>query len=205
MASEADVTRYCDLMEDVKKRIAAIQQFYGIYTNRFLTELHAPYPAAVQTLGQVTEVISMLIFPFVLNRLGVKATLAFGLFCWTLRNGIFITASLPIVVLLGLPLHGLGYAFFVIVASMVVDRRAPLRLRASAQGIFTFVSLGMGTLLGNWLSATVVESQTIGDVVAWPMVWLVPTCLGMAILLVFLWLFHEPADGPVRSAEVSAV
>ena len=171
--------------------ISAVQQFYGVYSNRFLTELRAPYPAAVQTIAQVSEVICMMFAPAVLLRLGLKATMALGLFGWIARNGLFATESLPLIVAIGLPLHGMSYAFFVMIASMYVDRRAPLHLRASAQGIYTFVSMGAGTLFGNWLGATVVQSQTTGDVVSWPTVWLVPTCLSAAIFMAFLVLFRE--------------
>ena len=178
--------------------MAAVQQFYGVYTNRFLTELQIPYPAAVQTIAQVSEVICMMLFPFVLDRFGLKATMALGLLGWILRNGVFATESMPAVVIVGLPLHGMSYAFFFILASMYVDRKAPPHLRASAQGIFMFVSTGMGTLLGNWFSARVVQAQTVGDVVNWSNVWLVPTVLSMVFLLAYLAFFHETNEEASR-------
>ena len=113
--------------------VAAVQQFYGVYTNRYLTELRVPSPAAVQTLAQVSEVICMMLFPFVLPRLGLKVTMAIGLACWILQKRYFchrIADSRD----RGLPLHGISYAFFVVVASMYVDRKAPLHLRAAPKG-----------------------------------------------------------------------
>jgi len=171
--------------------IAGVQQFYSIYANRYLNELHAPYPAAVQTLAQVAEVCCMAAIPLCLRTIGLKGTMILGLFGWILRNGLFATEWLPLVVLVGLPLHGLSYAFFILIASMYVDRQAPLHLRASAQGIFTFISMGVGTLLGNWFSARIVNEQTIGDIVAWPVVWLYPTFISIAILFVYVLMFHE--------------
>lgn len=180
--------------------VSIVQQFYSVYANRFLTELHAPFPPAIQTIAQITEVISMAVFPLALNKLGLKATLTLGLFCWVARNALFATASLPIVLLIGLPLHGMSYALVIVVASMYVDRKAPAHLRASAQGIFTFVSLGAGPLLGNWLSAQVVEANEIGDTVAWQMVWLTPAGLAVGVLLAHLAFFRETAEASVRSA-----
>ncbi len=178
--------------------IAAVQQFYSIYTNRFLVELHAPYPAAVQTIAQVSEVCCMLLVPFALRYGGVKWTMAFGIVCWIVRNVVFATNSLPVVLIAGLPLHGMSYAFFMIVASMFVDRRAPVKLRASAQAIYTCVSLGLGTLVGNWISAKVVEAQTIGDIVDWANVWLVPAGISAGILVIFVAFFRESPAVPVR-------
>ncbi len=179
--------------------IGVVQQFYAIYANRFLNELHSPYPAAVQTLAQVSEVGCMALLPLMLYRFGLKTTMILGLIGFILRNAMFATASLPVVAFIGLPMQGIAYTFFVIVASMDVDRNAPSHLRASAQGIFTFVSMGAGTLLGNWLSGVVVQSQTIGDVVAWQTVWLIPTVMSAVVTLACLILFREPAAQPVRS------
>jgi len=179
--------------------IAAVQQFYSIYTNRFLNELNVPYPAAVQTVAQVAEVCCMMLLPVVLVRFGLKWTMTFGLVCWIVRNAVFASNALPIVVGIGLPLHGISYAFFMIVASMFVDRQAPLRLRASAQAIYTCVSLGMGTLLGNWISAQVVQAHTIGDIVDWQTVWLVPAGISAAILVVFVAFFRESVAVPVHA------
>jgi nucleoside transporter len=183
--------------------IAAVQQFYSVYTNRFLTELHVPSPAAVQTIGQVSEAICMVSLPFAIYRLGLKATMALGLMFWLLRNVVFASDSPAVVVLLGLPLHGLSYGLFVVVASIYVDRQAPAHLRASAQGIFTFVSLGVGPLLGNWLSARVVESRTIGDVVAWRTVWLTPAIISAGVLMAYLTLFRETKPAAIQLAAES--
>ena len=45
------------------------------------------------------------------------------------------------------------FSFFFLVSNVYVDRHAPPHLRASAQGILTFTVAGVGTLLGNSLSA----------------------------------------------------
>jgi hypothetical protein len=83
---------------------------------------------------------------------------------------------------------------------MYVDGKAPLHLRASAQGIFSFVSLGAGTLLGNWLSAIIVESQTVGDLVSWTGVWLAPTFMSAGVLAAYVVLFHDSGNSPFRSS-----
>lgn len=181
--------------------ISAVQQFYVVYANRFLTELRTPSPAAVQTLAQVSEVLCLMFFPLLINRLGFKGAMAIGISGWVVRNSLFATGSQGLVVGVALPLHGLSYACFFLVASMYVDRKAPLHLRASAQGIFTFVAAGAGTLLGSWLSAQIVQSQTTGDSVAWTMVWLIPAGISAAVLLMFLVFFTTVAEQQIAQTD----
>ena len=181
--------------------ISAVQQFYVVYANRFLTELRTPSPAAVQTLAQVSEVLCLMFFPFVINRFGFKGAMLIGILGWVVRNALFATSSVGLVVGVALPLHGISYACFFLVASMYVDRKAPLHLRASAQGIFTFVAAGAGTLLGNGLSAKIVEAQTTGDRVAWTYVWLAPAIISAAILLLFAVFFTTVSEQPTAKSE----
>ena len=170
--------------------LAATQQFYGVYTNPYLTDLEVPRAALVQTLAQVGEIISLIFLPLALRRLGFKWVIAAGLAIMVVRNALFTTES-PAAVIAGLPLQGVCYAFTVVVASMYVDRRAPSHLRASAQGLFTFSSLGLGTLAGNCFAARVVGHYRVGSTVAWGDVWIIPTILGVFIYTAFIFLFRD--------------
>jgi nucleoside transporter len=180
--------------------ICGVQQFYGLYSNLFLKSLGTRYPAAVQTLAQVSEIICMALTPIALQRLGLKATLGLGLSAWMVRNSIFASGWLPGVVMFGLPLHGVSYAFFVMVASIYVDGKAPAEARASAQAIFTFATLGAGPLVGNWLSAHVMASRSVGDIVDWPSFWVWPASISGAVLCTYLLLFRETGESSLPSA-----
>lgn len=181
--------------------LSAVQQFYVVYANRFLIALKVKSPAAVQTLAQVSEVIILLFFAKVLDKLGFKGAMVIGIVVWVIRNALFATGSAELVVGLALPLHGISYACFFLVASMYVDRRAPLHLRASAQGIFTFVASGAGTLLGNWTGARIVAAQTTGDSVAWTHVWIIPAIVSAVVLLLFVIFFTTASEQPSAKIE----
>lgn len=171
--------------------MAAVQQFYSIYCNPFLKDIGAAKPVALQTLAQTTEVVCMLAFPFALARFGVKCTLAIGIAGWIVRNALFASGSLPLIASVGLPLHGMCYTFFFIVANVYVDRHAPNHLRASAQGLFTFVSSGVGTLLGNFLAARVLNLAQSDAGIDWTWFWLTPAVCATIVWLLFLVFFHE--------------
>ena len=56
--------------------------FYYQYANLYLTEIHVANATGKQTLGQMSEVLFMLLIPFFLLRLGMKTTLLVGMLAW---------------------------------------------------------------------------------------------------------------------------
>ena len=98
---------------------------------------------------------------------------------------------MPGPVFLGLPLHGVGFAFFYIAAALYVDREAPPDLRASAQGLVTLLTLGLGGIAGNWFAGWVAELHTTGGVVDWRAVWLVPALGTLMAASAFASLFRD--------------
>ncbi len=178
--------------------MSAVQQFYSVYGNSFLKEIHVPFPTAVQTLAQVSEVIFMLVFPLSLAKFGMRTTLLVGITGWAIRNLIFATESPALVVGLGLPLHGMCYTFFFIVAGVYVDRHALPHLRASAQGIFVFATSGLGVLVGNHSAAAVLESTQTEQTADWSYFWMVPFWIVIAVWFVFVFMFREPKIHPLR-------
>jgi MFS family permease len=182
--------------------MSAVQQFYGVYANPFLRDLGATKPTALQTLAQVSEVVCLLAFPIVLGRYGFKVTLAIGIFGWVLRNLLFASGWLPAIAALGLPLHGMCFTFFFLVSNVFVDRHAPPHLRASAQGILTFTVAGLGTLLGNTVSAQVLDANRDLAGVSWVWFWLVPAAAAAAVFTFFVVFFRD--DEPMPAVDEPA-
>jgi nucleoside transporter len=184
--------------------MAAVQQFYTIYANKFLYDLGAAKPTALQTIAQVSEIVCLLLFPLVLARYGFKITLALGVFGWVLRNALFATAWLPLIAVVGLPLHGMCFTFFFVVTNLFVDRHAPPHLRASAQGIVMFAVSGFGTLLGNLLSARVLEATVTDGHIVWSWFWLVPAAASAVVFLFFTAAFRDSHAVPAASVPEQA-
>jgi nucleoside transporter len=174
--------------------------FYFSWTNVFLNEIGVKQAASKMTLGQVSDVTFLLLMPLFLNRLGVKRMLLLGMLAWTVRFGLFdlYARGLTWTALLyvGVALHGLCYDFFFVMGRIYVDRRAPEHLRATAQGLLAFVTLGAGMFVGTWLSGVIGESAAItntdGSVVHdWSRIWLIPAMMSGAVLVVFALLFND--------------
>jgi nucleoside transporter len=131
--------------------------FYYSQANGFLEQLEAPYPTALQTIGQLSEVGFMAAMPFFITRLGVKRMLTVGMLAWVMRYMAFATLSLPPVIF-GLFLHGVCYDFYFVASYIYVDTRVDVRQRASAQSFIAFVMLGVGMFVGAIASGKTVDA-----------------------------------------------
>ena len=178
--------------------LSVIQQFYSIYANKFLTDLNAPYPTAVQTMAQVTEIACMACFAFALKHLGLRRLMLIGIAAWCVRYSLFATGWMPLVVAVGLPLHGVSYTFFFMVVGICLDEKSHADNRGSSQAIVTFTTAGAGTLVGNALASRIVEHYTFGDATRWTMVWAIPAAISLVILIAFARWFRE--NEPTRES-----
>ena len=130
--------------------------FYYNYANIFLGQIDAPYPTALQTVGQMSEVFFMAVMPWFILRLGVKKMLAVGMLAWLARYLLFGSLAMPLVVV-GLVLHGICYDFFFVASQIYVDTKADVSQRASAQSFIAFVTLGVGMYVGAIVSGMIYD------------------------------------------------
>jgi nucleoside transporter len=170
----------------------ALMPFHNSFTNKFLVDLHIEHAAAVQTLAQPTEIAGAMLIAWLWVRIGAKRMLLVGLLASAARFAAYASQSVPGILALGLPLHGVGFSLFYMAAALYVDRQAPPDLRASAQGLVTLVTLGAGGIAGNWFAGRVVEWHTARGTVNWGPVWLVPALGTFAAAGLFGVLFREP-------------
>ena len=181
--------------------------FYYNFTNLFLNESKMANVAGKMTFGQMSEIFFMLVMPFFFVRLGVKKMLLIGMLCWATRYALFAfgdTSSLVWMYYLGILLHGVCYDFFFVTGQIYVDKKAPVAIRASAQGFIAFVTLGVGMVIGANTAGAVVQHYQImeGAKVAghlWRQAWLVPAIMAAVVLVLFGVLFRE--NNPAKAGE----
>jgi len=175
-------------------------QFYYAFANLFLNELHVTNAAGKMTLGQMSEIFFMLVMPWFFRRLGVKYMLLVGMAAWTARYVLFAygnSSELVWMLYAGILLHGICYDFFFVTGQIYVDRRAPADLRAAAQGLIAFVTLGVGMFIGSWVSGRVVDAFGGPAGHDWQSIWLVPAAGAAVVLLLFAFFFRSEADSTV--------
>ena len=169
--------------------------FYYSLTNLFLNESGMTNAAGKMTMGQMSEIIFMLVMPFFFKRLGVKKMILIGMAAWIIRYLLFAygnNEALVMMFYLGIILHGICYDFFFVTGQIFVDKRAPEKLRSSAQGLITFATYGLGFYIGSILSGNIFDIYKIGDALHnWEMIWLIPAIFSTLVLVFFLLLFKD--------------
>ena len=178
-------------------------QFYYAFTNPFLNEIGVSGAAGKMTLGQMSEIVFMLLMPWFIVRLGIKRMLLVGMAAWTTRYLLFAygnAGSGMWMLYLGLLLHGVCYDFFFVTGQIYVDKQADVRIRAAAQGFIALVTLGAGQAIGSWLSGRVVDMYATGTGAAvqhdWRAIWIVPAVGALGVLLIFAALFKPNIAAP---------
>ncbi len=169
--------------------------FYFSWMNVFMNEMSIPNAAAKMTLGQVSDVVFLLLLPALLLRIGAKGILLLGIGAWAVRFGLFAffhqAPSAMWMLYTGILLHGMCYDFIFVMGRMYVDKRAGDDIRGAAQGLHAIVTLGAGMFVGSWLSGIVAQHYTNANVHQWQAIWLVPAAMAAILVVVFALFFKE--------------
>lgn len=173
---------------------------YYNFTQLFLGAAGVTNIAAVQTIGQMSEVGFMLLMPFFFARLGVKWMLVVGMLAWGARYAMFALGApdqVQWLVVGGIALHGVCYDFFFVTGQIYVDKKSSPSVRGQAQGMLVLVTYGVGMLIGAQI-AGLVYNRFLGSAPAltpaqWQSFWWIPAAFAVGVLAIFAALFRDQA------------
>ncbi len=148
----------------------------------------------VMSIGQVAEILTMAVLGVTLKRLGWRTTMILGILGHAVRFAVF--AFLPehkeIVILVNI-VHGIAYAFFFATVYIFVDEFFPKDVRASAQGLFNLMILGLGPLVANVVGPRLMgETFKTATGVDFRSLFLVPLSAAVFAAIVLALFFHPP-------------
>jgi nucleoside transporter len=174
---------------------------YYNFTQLFLEATGFQNIAGTQTLGQMSEVVFMLLMPLFFARLGVKWMLVAGMGAWALRYVFFALAAPSEVfwmIIVGILLHGICYDFFFVTGQIYVDKKSTPMIRGQAQGMLVLVTYGLGMLIGAQVAGNLfnaflrdADALTLGQ---WRQFWFVPAAFAAVIMVGFALLFNDRGD-----------
>lgn len=181
---------------------AAVHQCYFFWAERYLTsgvQIPANWVMPVMSVGQIAEILTMALLGLVLSRLGWKYTMIIGVLGHAARFLVFAWFPIPWVAISINVLHGICYAFFFATVYIFVDEFFPKDARASAQGLFNFLILGLGPFVGNFLSARLgMWFETSKDHWDFNMMFRYPAGATVLAALILLLLFWPPKSKEVN-------
>lgn len=160
----------------------------------------------VMSIGQIAEILTMLILGATLKTLGWRMTMFLGVLGHAVRFAVwkFMPEAQGLIVFIQV-MHGICYAFFFATVYIFVDQYFPKDIRSSAQGLFNFMILGLGALVANWLCPYLQQQVFTGPdgVTNFPALFSIPLICAIAAAVLLLLFFHPPPK-PVNSAVGSA-
>ena len=168
--------------------------FYYQNANPFLTEIGVEGATGKMTIGQISEVLFMLLLPVFLKKYGIKKTLLFGMLAWALRYVLFAYGNadgLVFMLLIGIALHGICYDFFFVSGQIYTDSKAGEKYKSSAQGLITLATYGVGMLIGFWAAGQISEYYVTSDGHDWASIWVLPAVFSAVVFVIFAIAFKN--------------
>jgi nucleoside transporter len=183
---------------------ATVHNLYFNWTGRFLgtaataggVGIPGNWIMPVMSVGQIAEILTMLILGATLKTLGWRKTMIIGILGHAVRFAVyaFFPENQKLIVLVQV-VHGICYAFFFATVYIFVDEFFPKDARASAQGLFNLMILGFGPLVANFVGPKLIgETFLRGDgAVDFKGLFLLP-CGAAIVAAVALALFFRPPE-----------
>ena len=169
--------------------------FYYQQANPFLVELGMENPTGKMTLGQISEVLFMLLLPFFFKKFGFKKTLLVGMLAWAVRYALFAygnAGELTFMLIMGIALHGICYDFFFVSGQIYTDFKAGEKVKSAAQGLITLATYGVGMLVGFWVAGKISDKYTLTDGTHdWEVIWMIPAVFALGVMVLFIVVFKD--------------
>jgi nucleoside transporter len=201
-----------EAMSDVKKMpllalflisfpVSCIHQFYFVHTAGFLGHIKTDLAdkinkvfgvggGGLMTIGQIAELAVLAFMPLVAKKASRKMLLGVGLVAYILRFAVFAYSDNMLLIGPALALHGLCFGCFFFVAFMIVDEETPADVRASAQGLYNFVVIGLGTIIGNLFAGYVGKMASSSGTLSYKTLFTVPMVVGIVCLVALLAVYR---------------
>jgi nucleoside transporter len=170
--------------------------FYYQNASPFLTEIGTTNSTGKLAIGQIAELVFMLLLPLFLLRFGIKKTLLLGMLAWAVRYVLFAYGgqdNIPVLLITGIALHGICYDFFFVSGQIYTDSKAGEHYRSAAQGMITLATYGVGMLIGFSVAGSITDRFNVNGQHDWFQIWIYPAVFAALIMVLFALLFRNEA------------
>jgi MFS family permease len=162
-------------------------------------------PTGKMTIGQISEVLFLLLLPVFFSRFGFKKTILVGMIAWAIRYTLFAYGNaneLSSMLLVGIALHGICYDFFFVSGQIYTNSKAGEKYKSAAQGLITLATYGAGMLIGFWVAGFVGDAFKLSDTSHdWEKIWLVAAGIAAAVAVLFVITFNQDKEDALRQTD----
>lgn len=169
--------------------------FYYQVTPDFISNIGVKNPTGKMAIGQVSEILFMLLLPVFFSRFGFKKTILLGMLAWAVRYILFAfgnAGDLSFMLLIGIALHGVCYDFFFVSGYIYTNSKAGEKYKSAAQGLITLATYGIGMLIGFEVAGKITDVYKIADnSFDYKMIWIIPAAIAAAVFVLFALFFKD--------------
>jgi len=176
--------------------------FYYQNANPFLSNIGMENATGKMTIGQISEVLFLLMLPVFFKKFGFKKTILAGMLAWALRYALFAYGNadeLSFMLIIGIALHGICYDFFFVSGQIYTNAKAGEKYKSAAQGLITLATYGIGMLIGFEIAGLITDTYKLsGTNFDWKMIWIIPSGIALVVFLLFAIFFNDKNEKPVE-------
>ncbi len=169
--------------------------FYYQNAHPFLSNVGLENPTGKMTIGQISEVLFLLLLPVFFKKFGFKRTILVGMLAWAARYTLFAygnASDFSFMLIIGIALHGICYDFFFVAGQIYTNSKAGEKFKSSAQGLITLATYGVGMLIGFEVAGSITDTYKSADgVLNWQMIWIIPAGIAAVVFLLFAIFFND--------------
>ena len=196
--------RTFSLMKDKNFAVFTILSFlamtpwsmYFTYGSEFLSSQGFEYITVTMNMGQVAEMIFLVITTWIIAKVGIKYAMTIGLIALVLRFASFqfgVILNQEWMYMIGVLVHGLVFGLFMIGGQIYVNEKSPAALKAQGQGFVALITNGVGMLVGNLINGAIINRYSGPEGYDWPVIMGISTGISVVILLAFVLFFRAGA------------
>lgn len=179
--------------------------FYYQNANLFLNEIGMENSTGKMTIGQVSEVVFLLLLPLFFSKFGFKRTILVGMIAWAVRYYLFAhgnTDELSYMLIFGIALHGICYDFFFVSGQIYTDSKAGEKFKSAAQGLITLATYGVGMLIGFWVAGLITDAYKISEFKHdWEKIWMIASFISAIVTVLFFFTFNQKFENSERNMD----
>lgn len=168
--------------------------FYFQHAGQFLGEVGMTNTAGKMTIGQISEILFMLLLPYFFKKFGFKNTIIVAMVAWSVRYVLFAygnAGELSVLLLIGIALHGICYDFFFVSGQIYTNSKAGDAYKSSAQGLITLATYGVGMLIGFYIAGRITDAYVLEGSHSWKTIWLYPAAFALGVTLLYVIFFKN--------------